>query len=93
MAAHNRHPTYAALSVNELVHAARAKGGAHGLNDGLAGVDVADKLSDTLACVGAIPQKDDLGALRTTHNHGRATNADSTVSVATRAHNHDSDTA
>lgn len=49
--------------VDQLVHAARAKSGAHGVNDGHAGVDVADELGLSLTGVSALFEQDDLGLL------------------------------
>lgn len=43
---------------DELVHATGPERGAHGLGYHLAGIDVADKLRDTLGCVCPLLQKD-----------------------------------
>jgi len=51
--------------VDELVHAAWAQRGAHGVDHGHACVDVADQLRLALAGVCALPQQDDLRLLRT----------------------------
>ncbi len=50
--------------MDELVHAARAQGGAHGIHHRTAGIDVADQLSLALAGVCAVFQQDDLGLLQ-----------------------------
>lgn len=49
--------------VYELVHAPRAQGGAHGVCQGHAGVDVADQLRRALAGVCPLLEQDDLGLL------------------------------
>ena len=49
---------------DELVHAARAECGAHGIHDRDAGIDVADQLRLALARVRALPQQDDLRLLQ-----------------------------
>lgn len=43
---------------DELVHATWTQSGAHGLGDHLAGIDIADKLRDTLGRVCPLLQKD-----------------------------------
>lgn len=43
---------------NELVHAPRSQGSAHGFRDNLAGIDVADKLGDPLRGVRPLLQQD-----------------------------------
>lgn len=50
--------------VDQLVHAARAQGGAHCVSQRLAGVDVADQLRFTLTSIRALSQQDDLRLLR-----------------------------
>ena len=54
--------------VYELVHAAWAQRGAHGVDHSHACVDVADQLRLALAGVCALPQQDDLRLLRTTQH-------------------------
>ena len=53
----------ALVVVDELVHAPGAEGGADGVGDDGAGVDVAHQLGLTLGCVGPFLEKYDLGLL------------------------------
>jgi hypothetical protein len=52
--------------VDELVHAAGAERGAHGVGDGRAGADVAEHLPAALRGVRALLEEDDLRLLRET---------------------------
>lgn len=49
--------------VHELVHAPRAERGAHHIDDGNAGVDVADELRFALGDIGALFQQNNLRLL------------------------------
>lgn len=49
--------------VDQLVHAAWTEGGAYGVDDSHAGVDVADELGLALTGVRALFEQDDLGLL------------------------------
>lgn len=51
--------------MDQLVHAARAERRSHGVDDGAAGVDVADQLRLSLTCVGAVFQQYNLRLLQT----------------------------
>ncbi len=48
---------------DQLVHATRPEGGADGIGDGPAGVDVGEELALALGGVGPVPKHDDLRLL------------------------------
>mmetsp|Transcript_4606 Transcript_4606/g.13266 ORF Transcript_4606/g.13266 Transcript_4606/m.13266 type:complete len:496 (+) Transcript_4606:485-1972(+) len=56
---------------NEFVHAAGTQGGSNGIRDGLAGIDIAHELGQSLRCIRTLPKDDDTG-LHSSHGtiHG-----------------------